>query len=227
MDNMLWDIYLSLQNELPYKDSFANSNHQNYNTEITDTQLEFRDKLEDYIDLTTIKDILVVGPGGYPEVNLLTLCFPDASVYALTNHEPEANHIQQHFNVLCMDMHDMQIKNKSLDFIFSNNVLEHSLSPYICLMEYRRILRDGKFAYIILPSFEGSEGGRGLYHLYCMGFDMWEELFRKTGFSIQMAERLGGGENEGYYMIYLLQATTVLHPHDKIFARISSHKGSL
>jgi SAM-dependent methyltransferase len=194
---------------------------------------------------------LVIGPGGVNEILALQRAGLER-VHVLTAHDGEVDRLRALGveSITHGDMHDMPIPTARFTFLYCSNVMEHSLAPYIALMEMRRVLVDGGMAYFIMPSFEGGEGGVGPYHLHCLTPDVWQELLRKTGFEqvetrlfpiitpqpeeerlgVVVGELLAKGtvrEQAGciHYVCFLVRAVTPPHPHNAVFDALVSAKG--
>jgi len=176
----LWNLYLSLQTSMAY----AGAGPITYDENAIQLSLGFYKGL--LARCTAGPRVLLIGPGGINEVEVLRRCGLGA-LYVLSAHAPEIAALGA-FGVepqlVVGDMHDMSFANGSLDFVYASNVMEHALAPYVALMECRRVTADGGHAFYILPSFEGVEGGQGPFHLHCLDAKVWEELLRKTGWQV-------------------------------------------
>jgi SAM-dependent methyltransferase len=223
MTERLWNLYLQLQTTIPYGDGFANKKQQ-----VTEPSLDFRNFLSKWVKIDSVKRVLDFGPGGVQELFLLKRTFPDAEVHALTAHKPEADFIKQHphgYKANFGDMHDAPYKNESFHFVFSSNVLEHSISPYISLMECRRVLTNPGWAVFILPSFAGREGGIGPYHLHCLDFNVWHELLKKTGFHVlDRNDDMAGKQKDSKYCRYTCKTVPLPDPHNKVMGKLKAYK---
>jgi SAM-dependent methyltransferase len=223
MTEQLWNIYLKLQTTIPYGDTWANKNQG-----IHEPGLEFRNFVSEWIQIETVKRVLNIGPGGIQELFLMKRTFPEAEIHGLTAHKPEADFIKQHphkYQVRFGDMHDTPYKSGQFHFIFSSNVLEHSISPYIALMECHRLLTIPGWACFVVPSFKGSQGGIGPYHLHCLDFNVWPELLKKTGFQVlDRNDSVGGRQPDSDYARYICKTIPLLEPHQKIMESIKLYK---
>lgn len=168
---------------------------------------------------------LIVGPGGANEVLAMKSILPEGEVTTLSAHEPEVAAIMAAApwaHVYAGDMHCMPFADASFDYLFCSNVMEHAASPIVALLECRRVLRDGAKAHFILPSFDGSEGGVGPFHWFCMDERHWVELLRKVGLHIQdvQIERGTADANTGYYMHFRVEAGSLPQPYDRLMQRV-------
>lgn len=75
------------------------------------------------------------------------------------------------------DMHDMQFLDKSFDYVYSKETLEHSIAPYAVLSELYRISTKGFLHFIST----GIDKQREHYHFSCFPDWVWYDLFKKTG----------------------------------------------
>jgi len=123
-------------------------------------------------------NILVIGAGDGVETQYaLTLGFK--TVQGLVYLPEEA--IQQEMTV--GDMHEMDILDNSIDFVYSKETLEHALSPFIALCEINRVLKTGgRFAIAIS---QGIRKQRDWYHFSCFPSWVWLDLFRKAELSVE------------------------------------------
>jgi SAM-dependent methyltransferase len=226
MNERMWNTYLQLQTSIPYGDGFANKNQQ-----VHEPGLEFRNLISQWVKIDSVKRTLVFGPGGIQELLLMKRTFPESEIHALTAHKPESDFIKQHphgYKSTFGDMHDTSYKNESFHFAFSSNVLEHALSPYIALMECRRLLTNPGWAVFVVPSFAGREGGVGPYHLHCLDFNVWHELLKKTGFHVlDRNDDMSGKQQDSRYCRYVCKTIPLLNPHNKIMDRIKTLKSEI
>lgn len=228
MNDKLWNIYLNLQTAIPYGNSFAN---ESTSGGLVDPGLDFRNLLSTLMPVETIKNVLVMGPGGAQELYLMERTFYDTTVHGLTAHKPESDWINLHyprFKTTYGDMHDTPYKNDQFNFVFSSNVLEHALSPYIALMECRRILTQPGWVVFVLPSFAGPEGGVGPYHIQCLDFNVWGELLKKTGYQLLNIEEFKGAVNfEATYCRYICSTVPLSGPHQTTMESLKIYKKEL
>lgn len=125
------------------------------------------------------------------------------------------------------DVHDMPYASASFEAVFASNVLEHSVAPYVALMEIRRVLGEGGEARLVMPTFELREGGRGPFHLHCLDRRVWEELLRKTGLppaEVALEQASEGAPGEGYLM-FRCAAARPPGPHGRVLDEIRAIKG--
>lgn len=130
--------------------------------------------------------LLAIGPGGPPEAQwLLGHVIDKNHLCLLTAHGPEVVALAAvGFAANGGDMHEMPFSSGTFNTVFSSNVLEHALAPYIALMEARRVAAFGALGYFIVPSFGGDEGGVGPFHVSCLAVEHWTDLMAKTGWHV-------------------------------------------
>lgn len=149
-------------------------------------------------------------------------------VHVLCAYQPELDAIRDQVagvDVHVGDMHDTPFQTGSFSFVHSANVLEHALAPYIALTECRRLLRDGGKAEFTIPSFAGQEGGKGPFHLHCLTSEVWMELLRKTGFTVDSTYcEQGTLDPEVSYNSYRCTAVIPPHPHDSVREALIRYK---
>jgi SAM-dependent methyltransferase len=211
-----WPIYLESQAEAPYGKSYA-QHGAGPNT------LELHKIVRECLGRELLMGpSLIVGAGGPFEVSSLYPSFP-GELFALTSHAPEQQALRSLLGerALLGDMHEMPFPSGKFGFVYASCTLEHAISPYVALLECRRVLRPKELAYFTFPSFEGSEGGRGPYHLHCLDLLVWKELLRKTGHEVFWEKRQPGSDDKlSHYDHVLCRATTPPPPHDEVLRKI-------
>lgn len=80
---------------------------------------------------------------------------------------------------------NLEFENDSFDFVFSNGVIHHTLSPLRCFLELKRVVKNGGYVFIGVYGYGGLWGG--ILHPLGMQFGKsiplsWSEWFvNKTG----------------------------------------------
>lgn len=218
MNNKFWNIFINLQ-KMAYRSGALTQDY--IQDQIID---KYKERFYQYFPINDIENILVLGPGGLAELKLMKGIFHNINLLnSVTIFEEEANHLRINgYEASIGDFHTLQYNTESFDFIFSNNVFEHSLSPYIALMESRRVLKSSSgYGYIVLPTFPGTEGGIGPYHLYCLDDTVWSELLNKTGFELLHKEYIQGDilPDIGYFH-YFIKTKPLNEPHASVFRNL-------
>lgn len=222
MDKDLWNLYLELQTIYAYSEvDSSNIKGGNNQYKISLPYLTNRNYNPNVV--------LVIGPGSSNEVFAIKETFNPKITVVLTAHQPELSpYVQEDIITEVGDIHDMPFGTGGVDFIFNSNVMEHCFAPYIALMECRRVLKYRGYAYFIIPSFGGTEGGKGPFHLHCLTEQVWRELLVKTGFIVaDFHEERGGVNPEASYYHFICQASQVPEPHRYILQNIISYKEDL
>lgn len=76
-------------------------------------------------------------------------------------------------------------EDNSIEFLHCRQALEHSVWPFLTLLEFNRILEKGKMAYIDVPAPDTTRNNEvNENHFSVLGKKMWIELFKKAGFSL-------------------------------------------
>lgn len=89
------------------------------------------------------------------------------------------------------DISFLSDKDESLDFIFCRQVLEHSPFPYITLLEYNRVLKQGAKIYIETPQPGCTRNHEGNPNHYSILTDrMLMNLIVRAGFDIETSNNL-------------------------------------
>lgn len=222
-----WPIFLRLQTDLAYGEGDG-APGPNAATE----HAIMRDYIARIQDVRPIAPALVIGPGGPQEMIALrdALSKYPQPVHALTAHMPEYRSLLADCPWIMPqqgDIHYMPYGSGTFQFLHASNVLEHSLAPYVALIECRRVLIPGGVASFVLPSFEGREGGKGPFHLHCLTKDVWLELLRKTGFTVSDTHvQPGGDDPDAHYVHYRCVATEPPHPHGIILNEIIVYRAT-
>lgn len=197
-----WELFLRLQSDLPH-----------------DLEILSPESIPSRDGAGT----LFIGPGGPEELRAMSEHLPHPFT-ALTPHDVEAQKIREALpdvTTVCGDMHDMPFTSSSFQAVHALQVLEHALSPYIALMQIRRVLGSNGAVYISLPSFDGVEGGRGPYHLHCLDGRVWKELLHKCGlYLVNEKVEQGGADPDTTYMSYVCKPVHPPRPHDIILQRL-------
>lgn len=84
--------------------------------------------------------------------------------------------------------------DESVDFIFLRHALEHSMWPFISLMEYNRVLKQFGKIYIEVPAPDCERGHEfNLNHYSIMGERQLVALLQRAGFDINTFETISFG----------------------------------
>ncbi len=178
-----------------------------------------------------LKSLNVTGPtlvigGGHPK-ELDTLRDAGlAPLHLLTAHTLEADAARSTgVDAICGDVHDMPYPTAIFTVVFTSNVLEHVFAPYLALMECRRVVVSGGFAYHAIPEFEGPEHGVGPFHLHCLTEPVWRELLAKTGWAVQSVQRVARGDGH-VYMHFLCTAIELPPIHARVLQAVEAARRS-
>lgn len=221
MTDALWKLYLQLQTTYAYTKGvqLRDGSMPNYGLDLTDPGAWGLPARAD-------PRCLIIGPGGTGEIRWLRTLAPYAELHVLTAHEPELQELRD-VHAFLGDVHDMPYADSTFDYILALNVLEHCFSPYIALMECRRVLTETGTACFLLPSFHGLEGGVGPFHLHCLTEEVWGQLLVKVGLDAAATRVLHGDVMpEDFYLQFLCRAVPPPPPHDQILRDIRAYKGA-
>lgn len=145
-----------------------------YHRVIIDSQI---DKLHDF------KDVLDVGFGtGYSLKKFKEKGF---NVTGITMNPKELEGFE---NVFYMDMCSLDFEDKSFDLVWCRHSLEHSLIPFITLLEFKRVLKDGGKLYVEVPS-DNILHIENPNHYSLFADHTWLAIFRKAGFRLFSREQ--------------------------------------
>jgi len=85
-------------------------------------------------------------------------------------------------HVLLADAHELPFSDEQFDIIYCNHVLEHTLSPLICLLEMKRVCKKNGFIIIGVPIHPGFYSD---CHNYILTEQGWELLISRVGLKIK------------------------------------------
>lgn len=85
-------------------------------------------------------------------------------------------------HVLSEDFNFLPFSSNTYDLVYSRHSLEHSFSPLLSLMEWKRITK--RYIALVLPSGDFWEY-RGQNHYYVLDNPQWMNLFEKTGLEVK------------------------------------------
>ena len=137
-------------------------------------QAEIKFVIDNYLpDWNKAGKVLALGCGDGFEIGV----FKDKGfndVIGLTNHKDEL--LRQ--DIIEGDMHDIPVEDKTFNYAYSKETLEHSICPYIALCEINRVLKVGGEFMMLIST--GMEKQRDTYHFSCFNDWIWYDLFRKA-----------------------------------------------
>ena len=99
--------------------------------------------------------------------------------------------INKGYEVMCADMSDFDTKDSEVDLIWCRHALEHSVFPFFTLLEFNRVLKMGGKLYVEVPAPDLERRHEfNNNHFSVMGTVMWQALFQRTGFSIDLSHEI-------------------------------------
>ncbi len=127
------------------------------------------------------KKVLVIGCGEGYEVKWLA--DHNYKVIGLTKSKKEAEAGRKKYGVTLKvgDMHELPFADNTFDCIYASNVLEHSVAPYIALLEWRRVLRKQGWLVTVMPSKRWLPE---YYHYSVLTHSQMKDLLFKAGFTV-------------------------------------------
>jgi len=84
--------------------------------------------------------------------------------------------------LLEMDMHNLRFASGSFDGAFMVQTFEHTLSPWLFVLELRRVLRDGGRVFLDVPDPDDDAMLRTIWHTSVLYPNQIKALFWKAGF---------------------------------------------
>jgi len=126
------------------------------------------------------KHVLVIGCGEGQEVAWLNRHGFEA--VGITNNPSEAKNGGKKFSVdlRVADMHDLNLKTK-FDAVFANQVLEHSVAPFLALLHWRDFLNNKGYLVVGMPSREWIPE---FYHYSVLTHSQMKDLLSKAGYKL-------------------------------------------
>ena len=98
---------------------------------------------------------------------------------------------KKNHNVRKEDISFLSDEDESLDFIFCRQVLEHSVFPYITLLEYNRVLKQDAQIYIETPApYNERNHESNLNHYSVLTDKMLMNLLVRAGFDLDVSNNL-------------------------------------
>ena len=98
---------------------------------------------------------------------------------------------QKGYEVYEMDQSFLDFNDEEFDLIWCRHCLEHSVFPYLTLIEFFRVLKHKGYLYIEAPAPDTScKHQTNQNHYSVLNKSMWEELIRRTGFDILDAKEI-------------------------------------
>ena len=184
-----------------------------------DTDIEGSRRLvntfKEHVPPTSFKKILNPGAGAGGETRALI----DAG-YEVTGLSFGVDNLRlgkEKYNVVLFqaDMHDVPFESGCFDGIFATQTFEHALSPWMLVIEWRRLLRDGGRVFVDVPS--PSEGSmETIWHTNVLYTDQIRSFFMKSGFKEvetglpdykHIFEKIPDGEFEKWgYVRFIIEA---------------------
>lgn len=98
---------------------------------------------------------------------------------------------QKGYEVYEMDQSFLDFNDEEFDLIWCRHCLEHSVFPYLTLIEFFRVLKRNGYLYIEVPAPDTScKHQTNQNHYSVLNKSMWEELIRRTGFDILVVNNI-------------------------------------
>jgi len=129
-----------------------------------------------------LKKVLVIGcADGY---EMKWLIDNGHETIGITKSEKEVEAVTKKYGLMAKlaDMHELPFPDNSFDCIYASNVLEHSVAPFVALMEWRRVLKPGGQLILVMPSKVWMPE---FYHFSVLTRGQIRDLLNKTGFKLQ------------------------------------------
>jgi len=126
--------------------------------------------------------ILDIGAGCGSETNVLS--DKGFKVVGITFGEDNIKYAKEKYGIdlLEMDMHNLQFPDNFFDGAFMIQTFEHTLSPWLFIIELRRVLRDGARVFLDVPDPDDEEMLKTIWHTSVLYPNQIKALFLKAGF---------------------------------------------
>jgi len=127
------------------------------------------------------KKVLDVGAGAGDETRLLVAKGYDVigTTYGADNFELGRDVTLVEDDMQCM----LSMGKGEFDAIFAVQAYEHAFSPWMALLEARRVLRDGGVLYMDLPNMARPQTSKTIWHTSPLYPSQWKDLAEKAGFT--------------------------------------------
>jgi predicted SAM-dependent methyltransferase len=90
-----------------------------------------------------------------------------------------------------MDQSFLDFHDEEFDLIWCRHCLEHSIFPYLTLIEFFRVLKRKGYLYIEVPAPDTScKHQTNQNHYSVLNKSMWEELIKRTGFDMLVVNNI-------------------------------------
>ena len=139
---------------------FKQLSQLNVDTPVSDEMRESYQEDFKHLELKDEWDILVLGTTDW-ELYFLEQKFPNVKFIGITIEEK----FQTKKNISLQDMHEIEFQDKSFDFVYGSQILEHSPAPVIVLAQVNRLLRNNGQFFFWIPDDE--ENRKSWYHFSC------------------------------------------------------------
>ena len=98
---------------------------------------------------------------------------------------------QKGYEVYEMDQSFLDFNDEEFDLIWCRHCLEHSVFPYLTLIEFFRVLKRKGYLYIEVPAPDTSCNHQTKQNHYSvLNKSMWGELIKRTGFDILVVNNI-------------------------------------
>ncbi len=130
------------------------------------------------------KKVLNLGAGAGPETKLLKESGYEPLGITFGKDNIKMGKEKYGVELVEMDMHDLHLPDKSFDACFSVQVMEHAFSPWMVVLELRRVLRDGGIVFMDIPDAADESMNKTIWHTSVLFPKQWIYLFEKAGFKL-------------------------------------------
>lgn len=150
----------------------------------TQITLRMTDRFFAQSGLTAGSTLLDIGCGSGPALAEFRKRGCSAIGITLGHHDLDACR-QQGFDVRFMDQSFLDFEDGAFDGVWARHCLEHSVIPYLTLLEFHRVLRPGGALYVEVPAPDTSCAHQtNRNHYSVLGKSMWAQLMIRAGFGI-------------------------------------------
>ena len=142
--------------------------------------------------------ILDIGSGRGTILRMMNIKRKDLKLYGITLSKEEVFN-DSNIEIKQGDMHEIPYNDNTFDGIFCKDVLEHSVSPPIALLEMNRVLKDQGIVYIIIP---GEIWIKDKQHIIVLNEKQLDALATRSGFRKISSSTEDIRGHKGGYVIY-------------------------
>lgn len=170
-----WDSLLNIARKLESEERGVDESRK-------ETFIPFVETFSKYAPPNSYPNILNIGAGCGAETAVLREKGYDA--LGITFGKDNIKYAKEKFGIdlLEMDMHNLQFPDRFFDGAFMIQTFEHAFSPWLLIIELRRVLKDGGMVFLDVPDPDDEAMLKTIWHTSVLYSNQIKALFWKAGF---------------------------------------------